>query len=117
MTAGTGGRHRALLAPYSLPYCGLAWRCCRTTQDTACMALMLLEYGGVVLFNMPESLHSEALARVAAAALLDDRPGAAAELGLGLPREPPQRPGGGRAELASWRQAVADKLSLHKEGE
>lgn len=83
------------------------------------MVVMLLEFGGVVLFNVLESLQAEALTRMAEAAVAMPSDSKAAEVtGAPLPRSLPLR-GGGRATNATdgaWRQAVADKLLLHKEG-
>ncbi|GLC33398.1 hypothetical protein PLESTB_000071300 [Pleodorina starrii] len=80
-------------------------------QEPCCMAIMLLEYGGVVFFNVPESLHAAALALVAATTLPDAKP---VEGPLPLPRQPPLL-SGSRKDIEAWQQAVADKLSMHKE--
>ncbi|GIL83180.1 hypothetical protein Vretifemale_11989 [Volvox reticuliferus] len=83
-------------------------------QDSPCMAVMLLEYGGVVFFNVPESLQAEALMRVAAVTLPDGMSTADPGMGRPLSRQPPLRGPNRTADTEAWRQVV-ERLSIHKE--
>ncbi|GLI59960.1 hypothetical protein VaNZ11_002015, partial [Volvox africanus] len=85
-------------------------------QDSPCMAVMLLEYGGVAFFNIPESLQTEALMRVAAAAASGSADGKSADPGMArpLPRQPQLLGSNRAAETEAWRQVV-ERLSMHKE--
>ncbi|GIL52798.1 hypothetical protein Vafri_8478 [Volvox africanus] len=92
------------------------FRCWLPFTDSPCMAVMLLEYGGVAFFNVPESLQTEALMWVAAAAAaaLPDGKSADPRMTRPLPRQPQLRGTNRTAEAEAWRQVV-ERLSMHKE--